>query len=403
MIFTLPALGMALPRALQGTPKSRMITVQQPAASRAVAAQAKAVVAVRPKRPVELALRNPAALSSRPPPGVDDDDASFRSSASSASTASAAPRRRRPFVRDPDRDQRRLDARRARCADYVAREEGAPAGVLAEMVDPAAASSPTYKDDLRLHRRNFRAEVARVTRRRTKRAELRGKLKAAGRAAIATAMFGMGLGGAGAAELEEGGLGSAAKRAREALLFGDDGGGGPASPASPAAARARSPPAEGAFANSEDESRRRALAFVYRNSEARHAESAADRRYREARESDEAEAEAQMRARGDWQRLTGLRARAGGAGRKLDDVEKAILKRLTVAFDGNVFAANKARVEREKRDKKARRMDKIAEVNARNDELAVIARLDRDRRLAALVAPVYSVTRDPGQQPEREC
>ena len=126
-------------------------------------------------------------------------------------------------------------------------------------------------------------------------------------------------------------------------------------------------------------------------------------RYREAREADEAEAEAQMRARGDWQRLTGLRARAGGAGRKLDDVEKAILKRLTVAFDGNVFAANKARVEREKRDKKARRMDKIAEVSARNDELAVIARLDRDRRLAALVAPVYSVTRDPGQQPEREC
>ena len=250
---------MALPRGLQGTPKSRMITVQQPAASRAVAAQPKAVVAVRPKRPVELSLRNPAALSSRPPPGVDDDDASFRSSASSASTASAAPRRRRPFVRDPDRDQRRLDARRARCADYVAREEGAPAGVLAEMVDPAAASSPTYKDDLRLHRRNFQAEVARVTRRRTKRAELRGKLKAAGRAAIATAMFGMGLGGAGAAELEEGGLGSAAKRAREALLFGDDGGDGPLSPASPAAAGARSPPAEGAFVNSEDESRRRAL------------------------------------------------------------------------------------------------------------------------------------------------
>ena len=38
--------------------------------------------------------------------------------------------------------------------------------------------------------------------------------------------------------------------------------------------------------------------------------------------------------------------------------------------------------------RQARRMDKIAEVNARNDELAVIARLDRDRRLAALVAPV---------------
>ena len=282
------------------------------------------------------------------------------------------------------RDERRLGERRTYFEEAVAADDetagaaAAKGGVLARMVHADAAMSPTYKEELSAAGDRFRDEGLRVRTRRARAAALRSKFKSAGRAAIASAMLGLGIGAT--FEAHDDGLSEKARAARNKLTFGED----------DAPEDAKSPsPVKQSRKRSVDESRKLAASFVARTREPVAAPSGRERQVLEERAADEASAVASMKLCGEWQRLDGLRARRD-AYLPLDKVDRAILDRLEAKYEGQIFALQRARAAAASVDRERSKETRLANMLAAEDEAAHLARARRD---AALKAPFLATKR----------
>ena len=98
-----------------------------------------------------------------------------------------------------------------------------------------------------------------------------------------------------------------------------------------------------------------------------------------------------MKRTGDWQRLSML---DGTPVHKLDPVDRKIRARLESQRYGQIFFAEKRRRDKDIADRDKARHDRVAAINAQNEEELALARERRDAKLrrtvnAVLASPVF--------------